>query len=633
MSFRYDINGLRAIAVIAVVLFHFKAELVPAGYLGVDVFFVISGYVITKSLHSVSKNGNSLVILNFYVKRIKRIYPALIVCVLITTFLFLKVSTRPEKSIFDVAFWSLVGFSNMSLYFQAQDYFSLDAELNPFTQTWSLGVEEQFYLIYPIILVFFGFFSKREINKNLLITLVVMTVLSFVTYEVFAKTNADAAFYIIVSRFWELCAGCLTFLFFKDKKVNVNQIFILFLLILCFFIPFNCDWLLVPLSVFLTILILRAENKSKFNLLNIKPMQYIGKISYSLYLWHWSVLVLGKWTIGTSYKALFILLLVSFLCAMMSYHMIEKPLNTNRFNNRGVIVVFIICIATSLHLVGTEAPKEISSYNRNISEFFNFPSASFWNENYLECHGRAKTSKFENPLEHCLSRKGNKPIIYLIGDSHAAQLIFMLDESVRMIGYDYKFINLERDFPYDFINGKKQSEVLDYIVETSRENDVVMVSFHRGRLNSQRDKHEDEKVTNSKVNNFINAFDIYAKKLKNKKINIILSLDTPLMNVVSTSESCAFQLYYFGESVCTINFKKDINTRWKQNYAYQELKKNNSNIYIWDPLLYMYDGKDSFDVIDGNREYLMWDWNHISEYQSRKLSVDFINDFSALGLP
>ncbi|QYO77785.1 acyltransferase family protein [Devosia salina] len=155
-GYRRDIDGLRAIAVLAVIAFHASPGLLGSGYLGVDIFFVISGYVITGYLVRAPKRGLTSYVLDFYSRRIRRLLPALLLCILVTAWAFVLVTTRPPKDVFDTGAWALLGLSNIQLFLASQDYFALEAGLNPFTHTWSLGVEEQYYLIYPALFAILG---------------------------------------------------------------------------------------------------------------------------------------------------------------------------------------------------------------------------------------------------------------------------------------------------------------------------------------------------------------------------------------------------------------------------------------------------------------------------------------------
>lgn len=175
--YRPEIDGLRAVAVIAVIINHFGGNSLASGYLGVDIFFVISGYVISASLIRQSSDKLAELLTGFYARRVKRILPALVLFVATTSILICLVNPAAEDSL-NTGFWSLLGASNLYLLHQSTNYFAASTKLNAFTHTWSLGVEEQFYLIYPVIL--WLSLKSRASYKPLLKTIVAGLILFLV---------------------------------------------------------------------------------------------------------------------------------------------------------------------------------------------------------------------------------------------------------------------------------------------------------------------------------------------------------------------------------------------------------------------------------------------------------------------
>ena len=164
-NYKIEIDTLRAVAVIAVIINHISTDWLPSGYLGVDVFFVISGYVVSSSIKNSSYNSFREMLQTFYSKRIKRLFPALYTIVFFFTFLSLLFVINNKDSI-KTGMYSLFGLSNMFLLIHEFDYFSEGSSLNLFTHTWSLGVEEQFYIFFPMILYFLGFSNSNKKNSE-----------------------------------------------------------------------------------------------------------------------------------------------------------------------------------------------------------------------------------------------------------------------------------------------------------------------------------------------------------------------------------------------------------------------------------------------------------------------------------
>ena len=203
-SYRPEIDGLRAFAVVAVIINHFNKEILPNGYLGVDIFFVISGFVITSSLYQRPTKNFKDFISGFYERRIKRLVPALSVFVLLTSITICFFNQRPELSL-KTGLTSLFGVSNLYLLRQSTDYFAQSTELNIFTHTWSLGVEEQFYILFPFLIWFSGFARQTKNGAlNLFLIIGALSIASLIGFLYLYPFNQPEAYFLMPTRFWEM---------------------------------------------------------------------------------------------------------------------------------------------------------------------------------------------------------------------------------------------------------------------------------------------------------------------------------------------------------------------------------------------------------------------------------------------
>jgi len=331
VGYRPEIDGLRALAVLAVILHHFQAGLLPSGYLGVDIFFVISGFVITASLAARGPYQNAAeLLLGFYSRRVKRLLPALILCVVVTAIAVCAFDPQPQQSL-QTGMAALFGGSNLLLFWQTTDYFARDAALNAFTQTWSLGVEEQFYLLYPLLIWACGF-RRAGItggDRRLFAVLAVTSLLSLTSFLVLVGRQPAAAYFLMPSRFWELGAGGLLWLALQRRRVAARlaplrrpgwAVAALGLLVAALVLPRSLQALATPAVVVLSgALIVAGQGGNPVGrLLRLPAAVALGRLSYSLYLWHWSVLVLSRWTIGIQWWTVPLQLTAMLLLALAS---------------------------------------------------------------------------------------------------------------------------------------------------------------------------------------------------------------------------------------------------------------------------------------------------------------------------
>ena len=217
-KYRPEIDGLRAFAVIAVIINHFNKVILPGGYLGVDIFFVISGYVITSSIFKRQSKDFKDFISGFYERRIKRLVPALSVFVFICSLLICLFNQNPASSL-KTGIFSLFGLSNFYLLKGSIDYFAQSTELNIFTHTLSLAVEEQFYILFPFLVCLSGFGRQTKNGaRNLFLIMLITSIASIVSFLYLYPINQPAAYFLMPSRFWEMAAGCLTFIIIQKRK-------------------------------------------------------------------------------------------------------------------------------------------------------------------------------------------------------------------------------------------------------------------------------------------------------------------------------------------------------------------------------------------------------------------------------
>ena len=305
MIYRKEIDGLRALAVVPVIFFHAGFTFFEGGYVGVDIFFVISGYLITSIIISDIANSKFSLV-NFYERRARRILPPLYVVMLVSTFfVFINYSPFNAKDFYQSLVATTFFLSNFFFYLET-DYFNDFSETAPLLHTWSLAVEEQFYLVFPFFLIFISRF-KHSI-KTCLIILLLLSSLIFSFFE--SSYNPTANFYLLQSRFWELLIGSLIAIvmnhdssFFQKFQTKIaSNLFSFFGLGLILFsiLTFNkttafpgINALYPTIGTGLLIIFLNPKT-ILYKMFSFPPLVFIGLLSYSLYLWHQPVFAISR---------------------------------------------------------------------------------------------------------------------------------------------------------------------------------------------------------------------------------------------------------------------------------------------------------------------------------------------------
>ena len=359
LSYRAEIDGLRAIAVLSVIFYHaqfilFGRDWFEGGYIGVDIFFVISGYLITRIILAELQEEGGFSFLNFYQRRARRILPMLFVVIIVSVpFAWHKLWLSDFVEYAESLLASLFFGSNLFFYFNATGYATDSALLKPFLHTWSLGVEEQFYLIFPILAIA----AYRYCRKYFLAILVFSCLLSLLFAELMQARDQTLNFYILLSRFWELAIGSVLAYVELNRKVLQNNAFrsllpTLGLLLITYSVlvfddktPHPSLYTLIPVLGVALIIGFASEDDWVGRLLGRKLFVWIGLISYSAYLWHFPIFALSRHTpVDHSNLEKLEWVLLALILSAISYVLIEKPFR-DRFKVGDKVFVFSISLS------------------------------------------------------------------------------------------------------------------------------------------------------------------------------------------------------------------------------------------------------------------------------------------------
>ncbi|MEP1470148.1 MAG: acyltransferase family protein [Halieaceae bacterium] len=436
MKYRPEVDGLRAIAVLPVVIFHMSlsfgnTKILPGGFVGVDVFFVISGYLIASILVEELGSG-SFSFGSFYERRARRILPALMLVLILCVppALLWMDAVSLERFAWSVGAVSL--FVSNILYWSRSGYFSLPSESDPLSHTWSLGVEEQFYLIFPVLL-----FTLWRWNKQLLwIILLALLLLSF--FGAVHSQDTDTNFYSLLTRAWELLAGAVLAIFgrtigvlhrYRGLRYVCPSLGLLMILSATAFMDQRSDvpgWAaLVPVSGTLLILAFSGGNDLTSRLLKSGPIVAVGLISYSLYLWHQPMFAFLRILSLESPTVLQYLLAAGFaaLGATLSYRLLEKPFRNRSLFRPGTIAAGAVVSSLSL-VVGSAVviahngfPERWSAAHNSLADYQRYAYKSLLRDRDCLLH---PDQGFIDLKDSCFATD-SRPLI-LWGDSLAASM-------------------------------------------------------------------------------------------------------------------------------------------------------------------------------------------------------------------
>ena len=630
MKFSYHphIDGLRAIAVMSVIFYHskifiFDKKIFTGGFIGVDIFFVISGYLITsiilKELISSEKFSFKL----FYERRIRRIIPVLLFIIFVSMPFAYYILLPNSLLDFSKSILYSLGFSsNIYFHYSGQQYGAENAILSPFLHTWSLSVEEQFYILFPFILFIIHKFFRKHLIKILIFTFFT----SLIIADWGSRYHASFNFYIIFTRAWELLAGSIISYFFNIKKIQIikyeiiNSILASIGLILILYSIFffhegiRHPSLFTLLPVIGTCLIIVFPNSQGYinKILTSKIIVNIGLISYSLYLWHYPIFAFFRINEQNEENIIYKLLLIviTFILSILTYYFIEKPARNKNLKFKyllAILATFIIIIISfsliSIFKEGLKNRPHFSVLLKNELKNLNYREIK---QNKIYCHDR-------NDVNFCIFNEldNNNGDIILLGDSMTDSLLGNLIEEIlktkfRLIHMSYsgnlylpevlaynkitnkiendetwhenrkKFLNLKTnkntyviifgDYNYYYLEKRLKfhnKEIIEY--------ETPMAFVERKYLNL---KFEDrKKIFEKKIIKTINELS------KNKKILLIyptpISPTNILNNIVKKNKKIFLDNYYYLSD--EVNYQKKIYVRYNSKITnlFDSIKSKN----------------------------------------------------------
>ena len=495
MDYRREIDGLRALAVLPVILFHAGFETFSGGFVGVDVFFVISGYLITTIILAELEQGKFSIV-NFYERRARRILPALflvmLVCIPFAWFWLLPSDMKD----FSQSLVAVSVFASNILFWRESGYFDTAAELKPLLHTWSLAVEEQYYVLFPLFLMLFWRLGKRSI----LVMLGLVFVASLAVAEWAAYAKPAAAFYLLPTRGWELLIGA--FAAFYLSKANRKEfgkavgeiggwLGVALILYAVFSYskatPFPGLYALVPTLGTVLVILFATQQTTVGRFVGNKAFVGVGLISYSAYLWHQPLFAFARHRSLTepSHTVFLVLSVLALALAYLSWRYVEAPFRKRGNVSRGLIFSLGF-VFTSLFIAigyfGHVKNGFESRFERVLSgDIGHIEFHKYIDEKYFDCEPKVVA---ENALSwdrflRCKQSRQGTPEVVLLGDSHAEHLFLGLAEYIPSKNIAFYILGAK---PY--VESSEFKHIFNELLNNSTPQHIILTMHFVGRVDS-----------------------------------------------------------------------------------------------------------------------------------------------------
>ena len=600
LIYRPEIDGLRAIAVLAVIIYHaqvkvFGSQLFGGGFIGVDIFFVISGYLITSIILNELLTTGSFSFKYFYERRVRRILPVLLF-VMFVSLPFAWIYLFPSSLIdFSKSILSSIGFgSNFYFHYSGQEYGSLDGLFKPFLHTWSLSVEEQYYILFPIILLFIF----KHIRKYLIHILIVGFISSLLLADWTSKNYSSTAFYFLHTRMWELLAGSL--LAYLESKIGRSSKFKTLNLVLPFvgliligysFLYFYDGmshpsfYTLSPIVGVCLIIWFSSENELITKILSTKLFVSVGLISYSLYLWHYPIFSFVKINgmVSGNIIGKFSLIPIIFILSVSSYYLIERPFRNKKYSFKKVSIFLIFILSTLL--VFSLLVIEKNGYPKRFEKLMEI------NKNYNpDNFFLAKTRMRDFNINKKFNIKNFN--ILIVGDSFGEDLYNSLNlNSHRYNGVDFFLAG----YDYNLITNDELLKDANMVIYSYDWNDARLKNLKSDLKNIQN--------LNSNI-----AITSSSNEYKTPSALYTL-LDHKVLFDNQKFDYFGLKKIYFKNRL--INSKSNINVELKKFALKEKLKYLNREDFMCEVL------KNECDYVDEDGNKLLYDYGHYTKYGAK----------------
>lgn len=658
--FRPEIEGLRAVAVLAVIANHASRRLLPGGFLGVDIFFVISGFVITASLVARPTSEPWRWLVDFYARRLRRLTPALIGCVLTTALvasMLIAPVYREYERMLQVGLGSIVGVANLVLHAESANYFGDDIELNPFTHLWSLGVEQQFYLLFPLLVLLSGLVSgaRRGVLRFALLV-GSFTLASLILFRHTYEVDQPSAYFLMPQRFWEVGAGCLAWLagrrILRNGPLPAAVVPWLHGLVVAALLLGFSGRLSVPDGALLTVvitclLLITADSPTPLvRLLSLQPLVAIGTLSYSLYLWHWSVFSLARWSVGVSAATVPWLLLLIAGLSVGSWALLERPLR------RGAAAVSPAgSIGRSLALWGLGGAALLSALGPAHGRLYlgGPPDQLAIQDNY-RIPGQ-RTARRDFPKHKAKAAAGPQRL-FLIGDSHAGMLKPVMP--ALLFGSERQVTVLQQNgcpFPPSG-HGHSQEGCFDwaksskrFLLRNLRPGDLIVISIYaRSHLGGGHDS-RDELIERGgaevgepehKLRLYRRALEGFAAKVERRGGTIVLMAPFQRFRQrPAHTRLCEPEWFRRLPPDCGRGERLPLDVVRRDNESIlammERVAARRSNVLIFDPVPHLCDGEQCSPV-DSMGQRIFRDNDHISLRGAERLRLPLLTFLRQRGL-